>query len=299
MNHRRARVLIGAVAALLCLPGCALPMPEEKVPEGWALNVHQPGEWWTQPLIPRAVVVQRCPLPRFWASDPDLWKVTALPPGGSIEYSFFTDDYHCSFGWSEAPSTVKVAPGDRATEAGLRRICSASGLPMDAGWRFLGHHLTGRSGEQRPGEVSTAAFIDDHGTVVACFPGQDGEDGTGASVELSVGTDTAAVPGGAPCPVTPIHLGRGANGTVEDYQLAGAGAVRGDDGRVITGAASLRIGLAGDSVTTTHPVVEGIAIVYAAVTPKAAIHFEDWDHPPTVEGDVLDENGTLLATCRS
>ena len=58
MNHRRARVLIGAVAALLCLPGCALPMPEEKVPEGWALNVHQPGEWWTQPLIPRAVVVQ-------------------------------------------------------------------------------------------------------------------------------------------------------------------------------------------------------------------------------------------------
>ena len=56
--------------------------------------------------------------------------------------------------------------------------------------------------------------------------------------------------------------------------------------------------MAGDSVTTSHPVVNGIAIVDAWVKPKAAIRF-DWDRPPSVEGQVFGPDGSLLASCRS
>jgi hypothetical protein len=89
------------------------------------------------------------------------------------------------------------------------------------------------------------------------------------------------------------------DGTVAEYELKGAGAVRNEAGSVLTQAATLQIGLAGDSVTSTHPVVDGVAIADARVTPQARVHFADWNHPPVVEGKVLDADGKLLATCRS
>ncbi len=213
-------VVVAVVLALLTA-GCAATIPIEKIPDGWALNVHQPGEWWTQPLIPRSVVVQRCPPRPGWSSEPDLSRVTALPPGIDVNYSFWTDDYHCDLG----------------------------------------------------------------------------EEGIGASVELSVGGGPA-VAGPAACPVRARNLARSNDGTVEEYQLQGAGVVRNDAGVVLTRAASLRIGMVGDGVTTTHPVIDGVAVVDARVTPKAAIRFDDWDHPPAVEGQVFDARGDLLATCR-
>lgn len=210
------------------------------------------GEWWTQPLIPRSVVMQRCPQRFGWASDPDLTRVTALPPGTSIEYSFLTDDYHCSIGWSQPASEVKAAAADLATEVG---------------------------------------------TVVGCLVDHLGEAGTTRAVDLSVGADGPATPNGAACPVESRDMARNDDGAVDEYQLRGAGAVRGQDGRVLTRAATLRIGLVGDSVTTSHPVVDGIAIVDARVKPKAAVHFE-WDDPPPVEGTIYDAAGRLMATCR-
>ncbi len=299
-----AGVLLVGVALLL--PGCSAPIPREAVPAGWALDVHQPGEWWTQPLIPRSVVVQRCPPPPSWSSDPNLNLVTGLPPGTDVNYIFFADDYHCSIGWSEPATEVKFSPNEMATEAGLRRICSSSGLPMDETWRFVGHnestrvgHLpsAGEAGGVDTWKITTVAFIDDVGTVVSCMVDHMGEAGGGAVVELSVGADAAATPGGAHCPVRPRDLARGEDGTMLEYRLRGAGAVRGEDGRILTKAASLKIGVAGDSVTTSHPVVDGIAIVDAWVVSKAAIKFE-WDQPPQVEGTVYSADGTVLATCR-
>ena len=45
----------GIVAAALLASGCAPAIPQGRAPDGWELNVHQAGEWWTQPLIPHAV----------------------------------------------------------------------------------------------------------------------------------------------------------------------------------------------------------------------------------------------------
>lgn len=306
MDHKRGFVgILCTVALAAVLSGCGAPIPREPVPEGWALEVHQPGEWWTQPLIPRSVVVQRCPPPFGWASDPDLNSVAGLPPGSDVEYSFVFDDYHCSVGWSEPPHDVEFSVGEMATEAGLRRICSSSGLPMGESWRYLGSQAAERvggvpgmeeAGPETP-EVTTAAFIDDFGTVVGCLADHWGEAGAGAFVELSVGADTGVAPGEAACPVQPRNMGRDSDGTLAEYQLRGAGAVRADRGRVLTEATRLQIGLAGDSVTTSHPVVDGIAIVDAWVMPNAAIPF-DWDQPLPVEGQIYDAEGKLLATCR-
>ncbi len=177
MDHKRKFGGVSCTVALaVVLSGCAAPIPREAVPQDWALDVHQSGEWWTQPLIPRSVVVERCPPPFGWASDPDLSSVTGLPPGSSVEYSFVFDDYHCSIGWSEPEGEVEFAAADMDTEAGLRRICSSSGLPIDRSWRFLGSQATERVGDL-PGqeedglelEAVTAAFIDDFGTVVSCL----------------------------------------------------------------------------------------------------------------------------------
>ena len=61
MKQRTVRVLAGTFAAVLCLAGCgAPPIPQEKVPEGWTLDVHQPGEWWMRPLIPRSSSLEPC-----------------------------------------------------------------------------------------------------------------------------------------------------------------------------------------------------------------------------------------------
>lgn len=102
----------------------------------------------------------------------------------------------------------------------------------------------------------------------------------------------------ASCPVKPSGLARKQDSTVDEYDLRGAGAVRNDAGAVLTQAATLQLGLVGDNVTSVHPVVDGIAIVDARVTPQASIHF-DWNHPPAVEGRVLDADGKLLGRCRS
>lgn len=303
MDHR-AGVLGALIAVVLAVSqsGCAAPIAREDVPTGWALDVHQPGAWWTQPLIPRSVVVQRCPPPAAWTSDPDLTTVTGLPPGSDVNYSFWGDDYHCRIGWSEPASEVSFTPEEMATEAGLRRICSSTGLPMDASWRFLGVKaaeevgvLAGQDEAGLRAEFATAAFIDDQGTVVACLAQHHGEAGAGALVELSVGTATSA---DAPCPVTARDLRRNEDGTLDEYQVRGAGAVRDAAGRVLTEAKTLTIGVTGDTVTTSHPVVDGIAIVDAWVDPKASIHF-DWEQPPTVQGTVHGADGTVLATCRA
>ncbi len=305
MDHEREFVgVLCTVALAMVLSGCGAPIPREAVPVGWALEVHQPGEWWTQPLIPRSVVVQRCPPPLGWASDPDLNNVTALPPGSDVEYSFAFDDYHCPVGWSEPAREVEFSAGEMATEAGLRRVCSSSGLLMGASWRFLGSQATKRVGDL-PGtedvgletwEVTTAAFIDDFGTVVSCLVENLGEAGAGAWVELSVGADTTVALGGGACPVQPRNMSRDSDGTLSEYQLRGAGAVRDDGGRVLTEATTLQIGVAGDSVMTSHPVVDGIAIVDAWVVPNATIPF-DWDQPLPVEGQIYDADGDLLTTC--
>ena len=306
MERKRQMVgVLGTVALALNLSGCSASVPREPVPEGWALEVHQPGEWWTQPLIPRSVVVQRCPPPFGWASDPDLTKVTGLPPGSNVEYSFATEDYHCPVGWSEGEYEVEFSPDELSTEGGLRRVCSSSGLTMDASWRFLGTQVTERVGEL-PGmdemglempEATTAAFIDDFGTVVSCLVEHWGEAGTGKWVELSAGADTPGAFGDSACPVQPRNMGRDDDGTLSDYQLRGAGAVRDDRGRVLTEGTTLKIGVTGDSVTTSHPVVDGIAIVDAWVAPNATIPF-DWDQPLPVEGQIYDADGELLASCR-
>jgi hypothetical protein len=307
VNHRFGRVLVlCAVMVTLFLPGCSAPIPREDVPTGWALDVHQPGAWWTQPLIPRSVIIQRCPPPRGWASDPDLTRVTGLPPGSDIEYSFLTDDYHCLIGWSEPVSTMEPDIDDLDSEVQLRRICSSTGLPMDASWRFLGHKATERVGDLPSGqedgwtgpEGSTAGFIDEYGTVVACLVENWDESGDTAFVELSVGTDVARTDAAPVCPVSARNLAAAEDGSLSEYQLRGAGAVRDDEGQVLAAARTLRIGLVADTETSSHPVVDGIAIVDAWVTPEAAIRV-DWDDPPPVEGQVLGEDGSVLATCRS
>lgn len=62
MKTRSARVgvMVLALIGLIALVARPLVIPREPVPE-LELGVHQPGEWWNQPVIPRSVVVQRCP----------------------------------------------------------------------------------------------------------------------------------------------------------------------------------------------------------------------------------------------
>lgn len=293
-----ARV-VGAIVAVLVLltPGCA-SIPREPVPAGWALNVHQPGEWWLQPLIPRSVVVQRCPPQPGWSSTPNLIVTDAVPPGSDINYFLLTDDYHCDVGWAKPTSETQIAVAELNAKANLRRICSTSGLPMDAGWRYLGNNLTG--GFQQSGPVRTAAFIDEYATVVACHVVLQPEEDSAlaAFVQLSVGADVAGGASEPSCPVGLSGVARGDRDTVGQYDLRGAGVVRGSDGRVLTKAASVTLVLDGDTVTTTHPVVDGVAIAGVTVTPQAAVHFADWDHLPAVRGEVRDAEGNLLATCR-
>jgi len=304
VNHRCGRVLIlCSVVLALFQTGCSGRIPRENVPAGWALNVHQPGEWWTQPLVPRSVIVQRCPPRRGWASEPDLTRVPALPPGSDVEYSFLVDDYHCSIGWSEPTTTIESSVDDTDSEEGLRRICSSSGLPMDTSWRYLGHNSTERVGDLASAadgwteDEATAGFIDQYGTVVACLVSW-GDAGTGATVELSVGTDLAGTNATAACPVTPRNMTAADDASMSSYQLRGTGAVRDEHGHVVTRAKTLRIGLVADSVTSSHPVVDGIAIVDVSVTPKAAVRL-DWNEPPKVQGEILDGDGRVLATCRA
>lgn len=304
MTHRSWLIVsVAVVVVTLILTGRPAVLPREPVPDGWALDVHQPGEWWTQPLIPRSVVVQRCPPPPGWPSDPNLALVTGLPPGASIEYFFLADDYHCDIGWSQPASPVTTSAAELATEAGLRRYCSASGLPMDAGWRYLGKasqrvigNSRGPASEWPGGTVLTAAFVDHNQTVATCLVGHLEESSGAGGIELRLDGPTPAGP--QQCPVRSRDLARSDAGTVDEYQLRGAGSLRDLQGRVLTEAATVQFGLAGDTVTTTHPVEAGSVIVDVAVTPAADIHFE-WNALPAIEGHVFAADGTLLATCRS
>lgn len=310
MRHRLGPIVVLCVClAALLLPGCSAPIPREPVPAGWALNVHQPGEWWTQPLIPRSVIVQRCPPSFGWRSEPDLTRVTALPPGSDVNYILLTDDYHCDIGWSEPTSEVDPQTEDLTSEPGLRRVCSSTGLPLDDSWRFLGLQGTERAGglpdysdpgssdpEAMYSDGTTAGFIDEYGTVVTCVAG--GNYG-GAFLRLSIAAGSSGADADPVCPVAASDLAAGGaeDNIVTEYRLRGAGAVLGADGRLLTEARTLRIGLVGDSVTTSHPIVDGIAIVDAWVAPQAAIGL-DRDKPPPVTGSVLDADGKVLATCR-
>jgi len=40
------------------------------------------------------------------------------------------------------------------------------------------------------------------------------------------------------------------------------------------------------------------SIVDASVTPDATVRL-DWNEPPEVQGDILDEEGRVVATCRA
>ena len=303
-RHPGSPGLLGLLAVVLFLAGCAAPIPREQVPADWSLNVHQEGAWWNQPLIPRAVVVQRCSPPVGWFSEPDLSRVEGLLPGSSVEFSYWVDDFHCQIGWSLPVGEVSFTPDEMASEADLRRICSSSGLPLDDSWRFLGHRATERVGDL-PGapdagletwELTAAAFIDDHGTVAGCLVEHLGEAGSGAVVELSVGADAAPADASV-CPVGPRNLSRDDDGTLLQYQVRGAGAVRDGAGRILATASTIEVGIAGDTVTTRHPVIDGIAIVDAWVEPQATIEF-DWDRPPMIQGRIYGPDGKLLATCR-
>lgn len=300
----RGFVVAVTTALMLAMSGCSGPIPIEKVPDGWALDVHQPGEWWMQPLIPRSVIVQRCPPKPGWSSRPDLTKETALPPGSDVNYALWTDDYHCDIGWAQPRSEVSVTVAELATEAGLRRLCSSTGLPMDARWRFIG-----RQSEQTAGDLTqrsspednqlTAAFINDAGAVVACKAGISVEPAVSyATVELSLGGPGQAVNGEPACPLRPSHKATSATSPMSEYQARGAGAVRGKDGRVLTEAATVELTAIGDTLATRHPVKSGIAIVNAVVAPVGAVPAVEWGTPPPMSGRILANDGTLLATCR-
>jgi len=88
----------------------------------------------------------------------------------------------------------------------------------------------------------------------------------GGVIELALGGSGPAT--ATPrCPVGVREPARSDGGTVEEYRLRGAGPVRGTDGGVLTDAATLVIGLTGDAVTSTHPVVRGVAVVDASRPP--------------------------------
>lgn len=119
----------------------------------------------------------------------------------------------------------------------------------------------------------------------------------GGVIELALGGSGPAT--ATPrCPVGVREPARSDGGTVEEYRLRGAGPVRGTDGGVLTDAAMLVIGLTGDTVTSTHPVVRGVAVVDAYAAPTKAIEL-DWNNLPGVTGQIYDADGTLLATCNA
>ena len=138
------RLLSAALAACaaLALASCN-GIPRETPPAGWTLDVHQPGAWWEKPLIPRALIVERCEIKPTWGTDPDLSKLDALPPGSDVNLLYFMDDHHCDVGWQNAVSREPIPWADPQNEAWYRRACSMSGLDLsDRGWRFLSRYDT-------------------------------------------------------------------------------------------------------------------------------------------------------------
>jgi hypothetical protein len=291
-----------AACAALALAGCN-GIPRETPPPGWTLDVHQPGAWWEKPLIPRALIVERCAIKPTWGTNPDLSKLDALPPGSDVNLTYFMDEHHCDVGWQNAVSREPIPWADPQDEAWHRRLCSMSGLDLsDRGWRFLSRYdpQVSEHAEMPEFRYTNAAFVDEFDAVVTCGiigePGPDGGMMAGAAVKLQSAAQDAQ-----PARVCPVHaepwlFTNGPGSSARSVRVNGAGAVRDKAGAKMGDAEALRLHLPGDSVTVTIPVIEGIALADVDLTPT---------HPtPTdpagqiaLAGEVLDASGRTVATC--
>jgi hypothetical protein len=299
---RRLVVTTLAACLALALAGCN-GIPREAPPPGWTLDVHQPGAWWEKPLIPRALIVERCEIKPTWGTDPDLSKLVALPPGSDVNLLYFMDDHHCDVGWQNAAGGEPFPWADPRDEAWYRRVCSLSGLDLsDREWGFLSRYDTqvGEFTGMTDFRFTNAAFVDEFDAVVTCGiwgdPGPDGGMLAAGSVELH-----SAAPDAQPTGVCPVHaepwtFTNGPGSSARSVRVRGAGAVRDKAGAKMGDPEALRLHLPGDSVTVTVPVVEGIALADADFTPT---------HPTPVDpagkialaGEVLDASGRTVATC--
>jgi hypothetical protein len=291
-----------AACAALALTGCN-GIPRETPPTGWTLDVHQPGAWWEKPLIPRAIIVERCAIKPTWGTVPDLSKLDALPPGSDVNLTYFMDDHHCDVGWQNAVSREPIPWADPQDEAWYRRVCSMSGLDLsDRGWRFLSRYDTQVSehAEMPEFRYTNAAFVDEFEAVVTCGiigePGPDDGMMAGAAIKLQSASPDAQPAGVCPVHAEPWLFTNGPGSSARSVRVNGAGAVRDKAGTKMHDAEALRLHLPGDSVTVTIPVIEGIALADVDLTPT---------HPtPTdsagqiaLAGEVLDASGRTVATC--
>ena len=129
-----------AACAALALAGCN-GIPRETPPPGWTLDVHQPGAWWEKPLIPRALIVERCEIKPTWGTDPDLSKLDALPPGSDLNLRTSWTTTTATWAGRSAVSREPIAWSGPQNETWYRRVCSLSGLDLsDRGWRFLSRY---------------------------------------------------------------------------------------------------------------------------------------------------------------
>ena len=291
-----------AACAALALAGCN-GIPRETPPTGWTRDVHQPGAWWEKPLIPRALIVERCEIKPTWGTDPDLSKLDALPPGSDVNLTYFMDDHHCDVGWQNAVSREPIPWADPQDEAWYRRVCSMSGLDLsDRGWRFLSRYDTQVSehAEMPEFRYTNAAFVDEFEAVVTCGiigePGPDGGMMAGAAIKLQ-----SAAPDAQPAAVCPVHaepwlFTNGPGSSARSVRVNGAGAVRDKAGARMGDAEALRLHLPGDFVTVTIPVIEGIALADVDLTPTNPTP-TDSAGKIALAGEVLDASGRTVATC--
>jgi hypothetical protein len=299
---RRLVCAILAACAALALVSCN-GIPRETVPPGWTLDVHQPGAWWEKPLIPRALIVERCEIKPTWGTVPDLSKVDALPPGSDVNLTYFMDDHHCDVGWQNAVSREPIHWADPQDEAWYRRVCSMSGLDLsDRGWRFLSRYDTqvGEHAEDPDFRYTNAAFVDEFEAVVTCGiigePGPDGGMMAVAAIKLQSAAPDAQPTGACPVRGDPWTFTNGAGSSARSVRVNGAGAVRDKAGAKITDAAELRLHVHGDSVTVTVPVVEGIALADDDFKPTRPV-LTDAAGKIALAGEVLDASGRTVATC--
>jgi hypothetical protein len=291
-----------AACAALALAGCN-GIPRETPPVGWTLDVHQPGAWWEKPLIPRALIVERCEIKPTWGTDPDLSRLDALPPGSDLNLLYFMDDHHCNVGWQKPVSREHIAWSGPQNETWYRRVCWLSGLDLsDRGWRFLSRYdsRVGGNMEMTNYSLANAAFVDEFDAVVTCEIGGDrgpnDEWGSRGGVQLQ-----SAAPGAQPAGVCPVHaepllFTNGPGSSARKVTVNGAGAVRDKAGAKMGDAEALRLHVPGDSVTVTVPVVEGIALADFEITPTHVVPIDPAGEI-ALAGEVLDASGRTVATC--
>jgi hypothetical protein len=299
---RRLVSAILVACAAIALASCN-GIPRETVPPGWTLDVHQPGAWWEKPLIPRALIVERCEIKPTWGTVPDLSKVDALPPGSDVNLTYFMDDHHCDVGWQNAVSRELIPWADPQDEAWYRRVCSMSGLDLsDRGWRFLSRYDTqvGEHAADPNFRYTNAAFVDEFEAVVTCGiigePGLDAGMMAGAAIKLQSAAPDAQPTGACPVRAEPWTFTNGQGSSARSVWVNGAGAVRDKGGARISDAAELRLHVPGDSVTVTVPVVEGIALAVVDFTPTHPVP-TDAAGKIALAGEVMDASGRTVATC--